>query len=377
MSPGGQSPEDCWSDRLLALRDRLLASPRFQRWATRFPLTRGITRRKARELFDVAAGFVYSQVLYACVESGLLEQLAAGARDPRELADAIGLPADGAARLIAAAESLRLVQRRRNGWIGLGERGAAMLGNPGIAAMVRHHRHLYADLQDPLSLLRARRDTQLSAYWAYARNTGRAGLDAGATGEYSALMGISQPLIADDILDACSLRGRRHLLDLAGGEGVFACAALQRWPELRATVFDLPAVADRARKTFAERGVATRAAATGGDLFADAPPEGADTVSLVRVLHDHDDEPARAILHAARRALGPGGRLLVAEPMSATPGAEPMGDAYFGFYLLAMGSGRPRSARELGAMIREAGFSRCRELRTHRPLLVRVLLAEV
>lgn len=377
MPPGGLPAPECWQDRLLGVRDRLLSSPRFQRWATRFPLTRGITRRKARELFDIAAGFVYSQVLHACVESRLLEQLADGPRAPRDLAEAIGLPPDGAARLFAAAESLRLLERRRDGRVGLGERGAAMLGNPGIAAMVRHHRHLYADLQDPLSLLRERRDTRLSAYWAYARATERARLDAGATDEYSALMGISQPLIADDILDACSFRDRHHLLDLAGGEGVFASAALRRWPGLRATVFDLPAVAGRARATFAAQGLSQRAGVVGGDLFADVPPRGADIVSLVRVLHDHDDAPAKAILRAAHAALEPGGRLLVAEPMSRTPGAEPMGDAYFGFYLLAMGSGRPRSADELREMIREAGFSRCRELPTHRPLLVRVLLAEV
>ena len=33
----------------------------------RFPLTRPIARRRARELFDLVAGFVYSQVLLACV----------------------------------------------------------------------------------------------------------------------------------------------------------------------------------------------------------------------------------------------------------------------------------------------------------------------
>ena len=85
---------------------------------------------------------------------------------------------------------------------------------------------------------------------------------------------------------------------------------------------------------------------------------------------------ALAILEAAHRALSPGGRLLIAEPMAGTRGAEAMGDAYFGFYLWAMGSGRPRTADELSAMTRDAGFSRCREYRTAMPLLVRVLVAE-
>ena len=62
--------------------------------------------------------------------------------------------------------------------------------------------------------------------------------------------------------------------------------------------------------------------------------------------------------------------------MAGTPGAEPVGDAYFGFYLLAMGSGRPRRADELHAMLGSAGFARVQELPTRRPLLARVLRAQ-
>jgi demethylspheroidene O-methyltransferase len=99
-------------------------------------------------------------------------------------------------------------------------------------------------------------------------------------------------------------------------------------------------------------------------------------VSLVRVVHDHDDAEALAILKAAHRALLPGGRLLIAEPMAGTPGAEPMGDAYFGLYLWAMGSGRARRVGELEDMLNQAGFARAREVRTARPLLVRLLVAD-
>ena len=362
--------------RLLAWRDGLLANPAFQRWATRFPLTRPITRRRARELFDRAAGFVYSQVLFACVELRLLEILAPGPRSCAALATDLGLPLEGARRLLFAAESLRLVQRRGEDSFGLGELGAAMLGNPGIAAMVAHHQRLYADLADPVALLRGRRDTHLAGFWAYAGTKDRESLSAGDVGAYSELMAVSQAMIADDVLDACSLGSCRHLLDVGGGQGAFVTAALRRWPQLQATVFDLPAVANRATACFAEQGLSSRASAVGGDMFADRLPAGADVVSLTRVLHDHDDGPALEILRAAHRALAPGGRLLIAEPMSCTPGAEPMGEAYFGFYLMAMGSGRPRSFEELRGFAERAGFRRCRELPANRPLLVRVLVAE-
>ncbi len=85
--------------------------------------------------------------------------------------------------------------------------------------------------------------------------------------------------------------------------------------------------------------------------------------------------PCRRLLRAARSALVDDGVLLIAEPMSGTPGAEPVGDAYFGLYLLAMGSGRPRTPDALRALLREAGFRRIRLLRTSLPLQTRVLVA--
>ena len=81
------------------------------------------------------------------------------------------------------------------------------------------------------------------------------------------------------------------------------------------------------------------------------------------------------ILRAVRAALPAGGTLLLAEPMAGTPGAEAMGDAYFGFYLLAMGRGRPRSAAVLTEMLAEAGFEGVRRLPTHLPLQTQLLIA--
>jgi demethylspheroidene O-methyltransferase len=362
-------------EQLLAWRDRLLASPGFQQGAARFPLTRPIARRRARALFDLTAGFVYSQVLSACVQLRLFERLSAGPVAVTVLAAEWQLPPEGAARLLAAAESLGLVESRGEACYGLGELGAAMLGNPAIAAMVAHHERLYQDLSDPVALLRQRGGTRLAAFWPYAGAGSRSTNPAQPEAAYSDLMAVSQHLIADDILAAFSFRRCHHLLDIGGGDGSFAAAVLRRRPGMRATVLDLGPVADRANDHFVRAGLSDRARAVAGDMLHDPLPTGADVASLVRVLHDHDDEQVLALLRAARAALPPTGRLLIAEPMAATPGAEPAGAAYFGIYLWAMGSGRPRTAAELGAMARRAGFTRCRELHTRQPLLVRVLVA--
>ena len=61
--------------------------------------------------------------------------------------------------------------------------------------------------------------------------------------------------------------------------------------------------------------------------------------------------------------------------MAGTRGAEAMGDAYFGLYLWAMGSGRPRTAEAYRAMLQAAGFARVVERRTGVPMVTRLLVA--
>ncbi|MFE1598894.1 methyltransferase [Methylobacterium sp. ID0610] len=377
LAPGSlPAPPAGWRERWLALRHRLVASPRFQRAAAAFPLTRGLARRRTRALFDLCAGFVYAQVLAACLRLDLFTLLAAGPLTPEALARRLDLPPERARCLLRAAASLELLTALRDGRFALGDLGAALLGNPSVAAMVAHHAMLYDDLRDPVALLRGEAGpTRLSAYWAYAGADDPAGLGEGTVAPYGALMDASQALVAGDILDAYPLARHARLLDVGGGEGAFAVAAARRAPQLRVTLFDLPPVAARAARRFAAEGLAERAATLGGS-FHDGLPRGADALSLVRVVHDHDDGPAAALLRAAHAALPPGGTLLLAEPMAGTPGAEPVGDAYFGFYLLAMGSGRPRTAAELRGLLAAAGFVAIRERPTRRPLLVRLLTAE-
>ncbi len=372
----GAKPDRAWGERWYVLRDRLLGNPGFQRWAARFPLTRPIARRRAYRLFDLVAGFVYSQVLLACVRLRLLERLAESPRTAEQLAPALGLDLAATRRLLAAAESLRLVAARRDERFGLGDLGAALLANPGVLAMIEHHPLLYEDLRDPVRLLReGGGGGALQRYWGYARSGAPDELPAERVADYSALMAASQSFTAAEILDAYPLGRHRRLLDLGGGEGAFVAAAAARHPELQFILFDLPAVAERARDRLAAAGIGGRVRAVGGNFFGDPLPPGADVISLVRILHDHDDEPALRLLRTARLALPKGGTLLVAEPMAGMKDGAPIGGAYFGFYLLAMGSGRPRSEAEICGLLRQAGFAAVRAIPARGALFTRLIEA--
>ncbi|WP_234413781.1 acetylserotonin O-methyltransferase [Ideonella sp. A 288] len=367
-----------WRERWQRWRDTLLANPRFRHWAAGFALTRPVARRRAAALFDLVAGFVYSQVLLACVRLRLFDLLADGPLPLSELARRTQLSDEACLRLLVAAQSLQLLQPRGGDRWGLGPLGATLVGDQAITAMVEHHAALYADLADPVALLRGEHGrTRLGELWAYAADEQPDQLARERVAAYSALMSASQPLVSEQVLDAVSLQGHRCLMDVGGGEGTFLRAVAARAPHLKLMLFDLPAVAGRARERLVAAGLAARAEVHGGDFHRQPLPRGADVITLVRVVHDHDQGAALRILAAVRAALPPGGRVLLAEPLADTPGAAAMGNAYFGFYLLAMGSGRARSAAELGDMLRASGFERVQSLPTRQPLQTALLSAWV
>ena len=373
---GTLSLADRLLDRWLAWRDGLTGSKAFRRWAAAFPLTRPIARRRASGLFDLVAGFVYTQILLACVRVRLFDLLAQGPQTLETLAPRLGLTDDAAQRLLAAAVALKLVEKRSRGRYGLGPLGAPLVGDAAITSMIEHHTELYVDLADPVALLRGEaRTSALAQYWPYAGADAPDALGSDRVSPYSALMSASQTLVSDEVLDAYSFDKHRRLLDVGGGEGTFLSAVAARAPHLQLVLFDLPAVAERARIRFAEQGLSERTTSCGGSFFSDPLPTGCDLISLVRVMFDHDDARALMILKAVRRALPDDGTLLLTEPMSGTPGAEAMGDAYFGFYLLAMGKGRSRSAAQLTELLHTAGFGEVRLLRNHLPLQTQVIVA--
>ncbi|MDP3520801.1 MAG: methyltransferase [Hydrogenophaga sp.] len=365
-----------WRDRWLLWRNRQLASPGFQQRAARFVLTRPVARQRAGQLFDLVAGFVYSQVLLACVRLRLFDRLHDAPEDAAALAAQLDMEPHAMTRLLQAGCALRLLQRFSDGRYGLGVLGAPMVGNAALAAMVEHHAVLYADLSDPVALLRGQAGAQqLAGYWPYGGTTAPEQLAGDRVAPYSALMTASQPLVASEILDSHDFRAHRRLLDVGGGEGRFLMAAAQRAPELALALFDLPAVAQRAQVALDAAGLAARARAHGGDFFNDPLPYGADLITLVRVVHDHNDGPVSRLLRAAHTALVPGGTLLLAEPMAGTASARAMGDAYFGFYLLAMGHGQPRTGQRLTELLQQAGFAEVRLLANAMPLQTSLLLA--
>jgi demethylspheroidene O-methyltransferase len=352
-----------WREAWIRRRNSWLSDPAFHRFAWAFPLFRSISRTRAQGLFGLVTGFTFSQLIAAGVEIGLFQALQQGPLTAAEVGETADLSPQAATDLLEGLSSIGMVERLPGGRYALGVHGAAFVADPGLDAMVRHNQLFYADLADPLALLRTRGGGKVAAYWPYAQ-----GRPEGAVEAYSELMAASQPAVAEAVIAAFDFADVRTLMDVGGGEGAFIEAVHRARPGLGLMLFDLPQVAARAQAR-----VGAYARVHGGIAPTDLLPTGADCISLVRVVHDHDDDMILALFGRIYAALPKGGRILIAEPMAGPTGAGALGDVYFRLYMRAMGRGRPRTAAELMEMLRSRGFGRLQQIPTRNPFAAQLV----
>jgi demethylspheroidene O-methyltransferase len=351
----------------LRLRNKLLADPKFLAFAQKFPLSRPIARRRSVELFDLLAGFSYSQVLYACVTLRVFELIGQNAVSLAVLSDRITLALDKTEVLVRAAVALDLLALDGEHVI-LGPHGAALLGQPWIMRFVEHHKYLYRDLEDPVAMLQGHKcEDGLSGYWSYEN----AGADKSA---YSALMAASQLAVSEQILAAYDFSTHQNMLDVGGGSGAFLRAVGTAYPKLALNLFDLPGVvALNESKNVPESKNEPVIYRHSGDFRRDTLPRNMDIISLVRVVHDHDDDVVLALLRNIRSVCTDTTVLLIAEPFSGSLATARVTNAYFGMYFAAMGQGRTRTPVDITKLAEQAGFHRPKQLRTNMPLISGVM----
>ena len=378
--PSSLQAANTWHDRMLAWLERLYASPRLYSFSLTNPFTRWVTRRRTQKLFDLMAGFVHTQVMLGCIRLDLFKMLHQAPADLQQIAARVNMPAPVLQRLLLSAVSLGLLECRSQSRFGLGPLGVPLATHDGIAAMIEHNHLLYADMQDPVGFLNNAWQGDMAAYWPYAHDAQAATRAAqDKFSRYSDLMAASQGFVVEEILSSYFFDEHQCVLDVGAGKGRFACDMAAHAPHLKVKLFDLPPVLELAKNNVQQRGMSERMSFYPGSFLHDELPQGADLVTLVRVAHDHPDDVVKQLLQKIHAALPLGGVLLLAEPMAQTMSASQSGsaqaDAYFHFYLLAMGAGRLRTPEELMRLMAEAGFGQIEHLPKAMPIHAQLIVA--
>ena len=166
------------------------------------------------------------------------------------------------------------------------------------------------------------------------------------------------PALAAAVLTAYDFGGFELVMDVGGGQGALLAAILAQNPSQRGILFDQPQVVEGAGPLLRSASVADRCTSVGGDFFVSVP-EGADAHLLKWILHDWDDERSIAILKSCRRAIKPGGKLVVLEAVLAPPN-EGARAKFADLNMLAVPGGQERTEDEFARLLQAAGFSLAR-----------------
>ena len=318
------------------------------------------------ELIDA---FRRSKTMFTAVSLGVFEALAEGPADASRLAARCGVQDDALERLLDACVGIGLLRKRDGAY-----------ANEPVASTYLCEASAWS-----LAGYVQYSDEALFPMWAHLEDALREGSHRWTQtfGWHGSLFdhffktperkrrflrgmhGFGQ-LSSPAVVAAFDLSHFRRLVDLGGATGHLAMAACERYPQLRAVVFDLPKVLELARE-FMDAAARERIELLAGDFFDNDLPEG-DLYAVGRILHDWSEEKIRRLLRKIQEALPVGGGLLIAEKLLDEDKSGPTPAHMQSLNMLVCTEGKERTVSEYAALLREAGFASVESRRTGAPL---------
>ncbi len=314
--------------------------------------------------------FRLSKTMFDAVSLGVFDALEERPQSAAALAERLGANADALERLLDACVGLKL----------LAKKGANYANTPEASA------YLCRQSPDRLTGYINYSNDVMWSMWAHLKEAVLEG-----TNRWKQTYGLDGPLFSafyrteealreflmgmhgfgrissPHVVVAFDLSPFKHLVDLGGGTGHLAIAACERYPGLRATVYDLPEALPLAREIAGASSVADRIGFEGGDFFKDPLPE-ADLFSLGRIVHDWTEAKILQLLSRIYEQLTSGGGLLIAEKLLDDDKTGPSWAQMQSLNMLVCTEGKERTLTEYAELLLKVGFRNVRGVRNPSPL---------
>jgi SAM-dependent methyltransferase len=313
-----------------------------------------VADQNLRRLRRLVAGWWVSKAVHIAAKLGIADLLAHGPRPVSDLARATDTHEQALYRVLRALASLGVFAESDQGFeltpmaeylrsdIPRSVRGLALLhGEPW------HWRAWEDALHSVRTGAPAFDEAHGQDFFGYLR----AHADAAAVFD-EAMSGISRSQHAA-VVDAYDFSGVDHLVDVGGGHGTLLALILSTYPDLSATLFDLPEVVEGAHRTLERAGVADRCEVCGGDFFESVPS--GDAYLLAHIVHDWHDAQAARILGNCRMSIAPDGRVVLAE-IVIPPANQFSHGKLLDLEMLVCFTGRERTKAEYAHLLESSGF---------------------
>jgi ubiquinone/menaquinone biosynthesis C-methylase UbiE len=321
-------------------------------------------------VMQLALGSLVSQAVYVAAKLGVADLLAAGPQDAAALATATGTHAPALYRILRALASFGVFAERADGRFELTPAAEALRADaPNSvrdAAIFMGEDWHWRVWGSTLHSVRTGQPAWAHVHGAEVFPYFAANPEAAAI--FDRAMTSMSAQVAAAVIEAYDFAGIERLVDVAGGHGRLLMTILRANPTMKGVLFDLEHVIERARGGIEAEGMAARCELATGDFFA-AVPAGADAYIMKHIIHDWDDERALVILQNIRRAMRPGGRVLIVESVVAAGSGFDYAKV-LDIEMLTSPGGQERTAEEYRALCARAGLRVTRIVPTKSPFSV-------
>ena len=314
-------------------------------------------------IWQLALGFANSQVLYALVTAGVIEQLREQPKRLLELAQTCQLNADMLYRTLRFAEVIGVVTQEGEAYAltdvgrlllkdvpGSLYMGLVLLGSEPWQRAWHNFGHALATGENAF-------EPEIGTdFFAYLNQHPEFGTP------FDEWMVITTSLGARAITESFDFRPFSTVCDVGGGRGFLLKTILDANPPLRGILFDHENVV----KNHVLGDSITRAEIQAGSFFERVPR--ADVLLLKNVLHDWSDQKSQTNLERCREAMQPSSRLLIIDRVIESP--ADLVSSFYDLHMQVMEGGRERSAKEFNTLLQNVGIKINRIIPTRSPMKI-------
>lgn len=184
--------------------------------------------------------------------------------------------------------------------------------------------------------------------------------------DFQAGMIVLARMAADQIAARVRLpKTARRLLDVGGGHGLYSITLCRRYPQLSATVFDLPQALEAARETIAAENMARRVEVRAGDFWKDDLGDRYDVALLFNIIHGNLPAKNTELLRRVASALNPGGLVVILDQLTGKVFGTTARAfaALMGLNLFNLAGGQTYGFEEIAGWFKAVGFTNPRHIR--------------
>jgi hypothetical protein len=303
----------------------------------------------------ISSAYWHSKVLHVANRLDVFNRLAGKSLSAEELAREIGADPRGLDIVLIAATSLGLLQRVKDRY-----RNSPLADTFLVKTSPRYQGGIVSMFEDWYPTWGKLYDAVMTGKPPVQKPHDQ-GEDATRTYIYGMhYRGVAQAqLLAKKI----SLKGRSHLVDIAGGPGTFPIMFCKANKGLSATVLDRPQTLTVTREIIASYQMTGRVETKPADYLSDAFGQGYDAALLSSMLNQESPAVIQEIIRKTYHALAPGGLVIVQDQMLKDDKSGPVLSAMIGVnQLLHTPGGCAHSGQEVAEWMTAVGFGKVKRV---------------